>query len=91
MAYNFFTPNLRKVLSAVFSTTSGHDHDGVNSKAVTTGTPAAGALSADTTGRAILKMGTLMPQLLLPRLHLTHSLSLLLMLNLQMGYLQQIR
>jgi hypothetical protein len=57
MAYNFFTPNLRKLLSAVFSTTSGHDHDGVNSKAVTTGTPAAGALSADTTGRAIIEDG----------------------------------
>jgi len=54
MAYNFFTPNLRKVLSAVFDTTSGHNHDGVNSKTVTAGTPIAGALSADTIGRAII-------------------------------------
>ncbi len=54
MAYNFFTPNLRKVLSAVFDTTSGHNHDGTNSKLVNAGQPAAGALSADTTGRAII-------------------------------------
>jgi len=54
MAYNFFTPNLRKLLSAVFDTTSGHNHDGTNSKLVNAGQPAAGALSADTTGRAII-------------------------------------
>ena len=54
MAYNFFVPNLRKLLTVVFSPTAGHDHDGVNSKAVTTGTPAAGALSANTAGRAII-------------------------------------
>lgn len=54
MAYNFFTPNLRKVLSAVFNTTSGHNHDGTNSKFVNVGQPAPGALSADTTGRAII-------------------------------------
>lgn len=54
MAYNFFTPNLRKVLSAVFNTTSGHNHDGTNSKLVNAGQPAPGALSADATGRAII-------------------------------------
>lgn len=54
MAYNFFIPNLRKLLSVVFNPTSGHDHDGVNSKAVTTGTPAAGALAANAGGRAII-------------------------------------
>lgn len=54
MAYNFHIPNLRKLLTAVFSPISGHDHDGINSKAVTTGTPAAGALSANTSGRAII-------------------------------------
>lgn len=54
MAYNFFTPNLRKVLSAVFNTTSGHNHDGTNSKFVNVGQPAPGALSADATGRAII-------------------------------------
>lgn len=54
MAYNFFVPNLRKLLTVVFSPTAGHDHDGLNSKAVTTGTPAAGALSANTAGRAII-------------------------------------
>lgn len=57
MAYNFFIPNLRKLLTAVFDPTSGHDHDGLNSKAVTTGTPAAGALSADSDGRAIMGNG----------------------------------
>lgn len=54
MAYNFHIPNLRKLLTAVFSTTSGHDHDGINSKAVTTGIPAAGALSANAAGRAMM-------------------------------------
>lgn len=57
MAYNFHIPNLRKLLTAVFSVTSGHDHDGVNSKAVTTGTPAAGALAASAGGRAIMADG----------------------------------
>lgn len=32
--YNFFVPNLRKMLSGVFDTTSGHDHDGINSRTV---------------------------------------------------------
>jgi hypothetical protein len=54
MAYNFFTPNLRKVLSAIFNTTNGHDHDGVNSKTVIATKGAAGALSADAAGRAII-------------------------------------
>lgn len=55
MAYNFHIPNLRKLLTVVFDTTDGHDHDGVNSKSVTTGTPAAGAISADATGRAMIE------------------------------------
>lgn len=65
MSYNFINnADLRKLLQLVFDTTSGHDHDGSNSKAVTTGTPAdsavttakiaAGALSADAAGRAKL-------------------------------------
>ena len=57
MAYNFSTPNLRKVLSAIFNTTNGHDHDGVNSKTVIATKVAAGALSADAAGRAIIEDG----------------------------------
>jgi hypothetical protein len=45
---------LRDLLHAMMDTASGHDHDGTNSKAVTTGTPAADALSADADGRAIM-------------------------------------
>jgi hypothetical protein len=41
-------------LRAAFNTASGHDHDGVNSKMVTTGAPAAGALAASSVGRAIM-------------------------------------
>lgn len=66
MAYNFkFCSDIRRVLDAVFNTSSGHDHDGTNSKAVTTGTPGAGvidktmfaanALAADSTGRAVMQ------------------------------------
>ena len=44
MAYFFKWQNLPKMLNAVFSTSAGHDHDGTNSKAVTVGTIAAGAL-----------------------------------------------
>lgn len=57
MAYDFTAlknPVLKRLFEAIFSIVSGHDHDGVNSKAVTTGTPAAGALSADAAGRAIV-------------------------------------
>lgn len=51
---NIFNPVIRRLFETIFDTTSGHDHDGANSKAVTTGTPAAGALSADAGGRAIM-------------------------------------
>jgi hypothetical protein len=57
MAYNFLTSaisEIGKVLQEVFNPTTGHDHDGVNSKAVTTGTPASGALAASAGGRAIM-------------------------------------
>lgn len=54
MAYNFFVPNLRKLLTVVFDPTSGHDHDGTNSKSITVGTVAAGGISADATGRAMI-------------------------------------
>jgi hypothetical protein len=65
MAYNFrWTSDVRKLLDAVFNTSTGHNHDGSNSKAVTTGTPGAGvitktmfatgALAADATGRAVI-------------------------------------
>lgn len=63
--YNFKNvAELVDLLCLVFDTVSGHDHDGTNSKSVTTGTPAegavdtaqiaAGALSADADGRAKL-------------------------------------
>lgn len=62
-AYNFKqAAELRDLLAYAFDTVNGHDHDGVNSKAVTTGTPAAdavdtaqikaGALAASVAGRA---------------------------------------
>jgi hypothetical protein len=64
MAYNFTDKSLAEFLNFVFNVTNGHDHDGTNSKAVTTGTPgagvitktmfAAGALAADATGRAVV-------------------------------------
>jgi hypothetical protein len=47
-------PRLREVMQLIMDITTGHDHDGANSKAVTTGTPAAGALTADAGGRAII-------------------------------------
>lgn len=53
-AFTFNGLNLRNLLEAAFNVTSGHDHDGVNSKAVTVGTIAAGALSKDATGRAMV-------------------------------------
>lgn len=55
--YNFkgiFNPIIRRLFETIFDTTAGHDHDGSNSKAVTTGTPSAGALSANAGGRAII-------------------------------------
>jgi hypothetical protein len=66
--YNFKgVAELVDLLCAVFDTATGHDHDGSNSKAVTTGTPAdnavttakilAGAISADTAGRAKMATG----------------------------------
>ena len=61
--YNFKNvAELVDLLCLVFDTASGHDHDGTNSKSVTTGTPAdnavttakiaAGALAASVAGRA---------------------------------------
>ena len=52
----FIGRQLRQLLAA-FDLTTGHDHDGVNSKAVTTGAPAAGALAASAAGRAIMADG----------------------------------
>ena len=57
MAYHFKWQNLPKMLTSVFSTSAGHDHDGVNSKAVTVGTIAAGALAASAGGRAMMANG----------------------------------
>ncbi len=65
MAFNFLKPvslwSLKKLLAAAFDTSSGHNHDGANSKAVTVGTVAsnavdtaqikANALAASTAGR----------------------------------------
>lgn len=48
MAYDFNSvrnPILKAVLEAIFNTASGHDHDGVNSKAVSAGTPADGSVT----------------------------------------------
>ena len=45
MAYNFTDKDLANLLNYVFSVANGHDHDGTNSKAVTTGTPADGAVT----------------------------------------------
>jgi len=53
-AFSFRGLNLRKLIEAAFDTTSGHDHDGTNSKAVTVGTVAAGALAASVAGRAMM-------------------------------------
>ena len=47
-------PRIRALFELIFDITSGHDHDGTNTKAVTTGTPAAGALAATAGGRAII-------------------------------------
>jgi hypothetical protein len=59
VAYDFkeWLGRQRKKLCAVFDPSSGHDHDGTNSKAVTVGTVAAGALSADAAGRAMIADG----------------------------------
>ena len=54
MAYFFRWQNLPKMLNMVFSTSAGHDHDGTNSKAVTVGTIAAGALAKSAAGRAMM-------------------------------------
>lgn len=61
------TAELALLLATVFDITSGHDHDGTNSKSVTTGTPAtnavdtaqikAGALAANAAGRAKMATG----------------------------------
>ncbi len=48
MAYDFNSvrnPVIKRLLDAVFNISSGHDHDGVNSKAVTTGTVADAAVT----------------------------------------------
>ena len=45
---------LLAALETVFDVSAGHDHDGTNSKLVEAGAPAAGALSADETGRAMM-------------------------------------
>ncbi len=60
-------PILRRLISLIMDITSGHDHDGTNSKAVTVGTVADGAietakiadaaLSADAAGRAKMADG----------------------------------
>jgi len=65
LAYDFNSirnPIIKRLFQSIFNLTSGHDHDGVNSKEVTVGTVADGAietakiadgaLSADATGRA---------------------------------------
>lgn len=57
MAYDFNqirNPLLKAIFEAIFNATSGHDHDGTNSKLVSAGAPAAGALSADAAGRAMM-------------------------------------
>lgn len=57
MAYNFktiFNPLIRRLFEAIFNVSTGHNHDGVNSKAVTTGVPAVGALAATAGGRAMI-------------------------------------
>jgi hypothetical protein len=46
MAYNFKVLDIRRLLNVIFNTSSGHDHDGVNSKAVSVGTVADGAITA---------------------------------------------
>lgn len=56
MAYDFnhWVGKQRAFLNAIFNPASGHNHDGINSKKVTTGTPAPGALAATVDGRAIM-------------------------------------
>ena len=46
MVYRFDTTRWRDILKAAFNTSTGHDHDGVNSKAVTVGTVADNAITA---------------------------------------------
>lgn len=60
MAYNFQpikNPIMRRLFETIFNVSSGHDHDGSNSKLVTAGAPASGALAADATGRAMMAAG----------------------------------
>jgi hypothetical protein len=38
-------PHLRKLFYILYDTSTGHDHDGTNSKSVTTGTPGAGTVT----------------------------------------------
>jgi hypothetical protein len=48
MAYSFkqiFNPVLRRLFETIFDVSSGHDHDGTNSKAVTVGTVADNAVT----------------------------------------------
>jgi len=48
MAYDFNSirnPIIKRLFQSIFNLTSGHDHDGVNSKAVTVGTVADGAVT----------------------------------------------
>lgn len=47
-------PRLRVLIELIMDVTSGHNHDGSNSKSVSAGTPGAGSLSADASGRAII-------------------------------------
>jgi hypothetical protein len=56
MAYifNHWVGKQRAFLNAIFNPASGHDHDGINSKLVTAGVPAPGALAASADGRAIM-------------------------------------
>jgi len=70
MAYDFNSirnPVIKRLFQSIFSLTAGHDHDGVNSKEVTVGTVADGAiatakiadgaLTADVAGRAKMADG----------------------------------
>ena len=54
MAYFFRWQNLPKMLTSVFSTSAGHNHDGVNSKVVTVTGISPGAITADPAGRAMM-------------------------------------
>jgi len=42
---SIFNPTLRRLMESIFNTSTGHSHDGVDSKAVTTGTPGAGVVT----------------------------------------------